>query len=160
MLNLFKKKEKKIVLYKPIAGRVMDISETPDEAFSQKLLGDGLTLIPDGEEIIKAPCDGNILHIAQTYHAIALETEEGVEVLIHIGLDTVLLQGKGFSSYVKNGDRVRKGDKLIAFDRAYIEGQGKSLITPIVITNMDEKVKEIQKQQDPSSDILMEIFLK
>lgn len=158
MLNLFKKKEKKVVLYKPIPGKVMDIDEVPDEVFSQKYLGDGLAVMPD-EDIILAPCDGTVLHLANSFHAVAVGTAEGLEVLIHIGLDTVLLKGKGFTAFVKNGDPVKKGDKLVAFDRDYIEAQGKSLITPVVITNMAEKVKSITKRKE-SSDILMEVYLK
>ncbi len=159
MLNLFKKKEKKVVLYRPLSGKVIDITEAPDEVFSQKYLGDGLAVIPEGDVVV-APCDGTVLHIANSLHAVAVGTEEGLEVLIHIGLDTVLLKGKGFTGFVKNGDLVKKGDKLVSFDRSYIEAQGKSLITPIVITNMAEKVKGITKHKEFSTEVLMEVYLK
>ena len=159
MLNLFKKKEKKVVLYRPFPGKVIDITEAPDEVFSQKYLGDGLAVIPEGDVVV-APCDGTILHIANSLHAVAVGTEEGLEVLIHIGLDTVLLKGKGFTGFVKNGDQVKKGDKLVFFDRNYIEAQGKSLITPIVITNMAQKVKGITKHKEISTEVLMEVYLK
>ncbi len=159
MLNFFKKKENKIILYKPVSGKVIDITEAPDEVFSQKYLGDGVAVIPEGN-VIAAPCDGTILHIANSLHAVAVGTEEGLEVLIHIGLDTVLLKGKGFTSFVKNGDTVKKGDKLVSFDRSYIEVQGKSLVTPVVITNMSEKVKGITKHKESSTEVLMEVQLK
>lgn len=159
MLNFFKKKENKVILYKPVPGKVIDITEAPDEVFSQKYLGDGVAVIPEGNVVV-APCDGTILHIANSLHAVAVGTEEGLQVLIHIGLDTVLLKGEGFTGFVKNGDKVKKGDKLVSFDRNYIEAQGKSLITPVVITNMAEKVKEITKHGETPAEVLMEVQLK
>ena len=158
MFNFFGKRETTLVLYKPITGTVIDIKDTPDPVFAELYMGDGVAIVPDGN-VIKAPCDGKVLLIAQTLHAIALESVSGLEVLIHIGLDTVHLQGEGFTAHVSMGDEVKKGQSLISFDRSYIEEQGKSLVTPVVITNM-EKVKSIKKFPNNAENRIMEITVK
>ena len=105
-----------------------------------------------------APCDGKIVLLANTLHAVALE-QDGVQLLIHIGLDTVELDGKGFKPFIKNGDTVKKGDALIQFDRDYLTAQQKPLTTMIVITNMDERVKNLEKDFN-NKDKVMTIQVK
>lgn len=139
--NIFKKKndlkENSIVLYNPIQGRIVDLEDVPDEVFAQKMLGEGFAIIPSQGKVY-SPFDGVIKMLFPTFHAVTIETKEGVEVLIHIGIDTVELEGLGFKSNIKVGDKVKKGKLLIDFDMEIIEKKGKSLITPIVITNMDK----------------------
>lgn len=158
MFKLFGKKDEELKLYKPVVGKAIDITQVPDEMFSQKLMGEGVAIEPE-EDTVVAPCDGEILLVAKTLHAVALQTSNGVEVLIHVGLDTVELKGQGFTSHVNAGDKVKKGDKLLSFDRQYITEQGKPLVTPVVITNSDEKVADMEKIFG-ENDVIMTIKVK
>lgn len=139
--NLFKKKEqveKESVfdISCPLDGEIISIEDTPDEVFAGKMLGDGFAIKPRGNKVY-APVSGEIKVLFPTLHAVAMETEEGLEILIHIGIDTVQLDGEGFTGHVKVGDRVKQGDLLVSFDKAIIEEKAKSSITPLIITNMD-----------------------
>ncbi|SMC50770.1 PTS sugar transporter subunit IIA [Sporomusa malonica] len=159
MFNLFKSKKTVVTLYSPVKGRLMDITQVPDPVFAGRMMGDGLGVEP-AEGVINAPCSGEILLVPKTLHAVALKTGEGLEVLIHVGLDTVELGGQGFIAHVQPGDRVTRGDKLLTFNQDYIQSQGKSLITPIVITNMAEKVAGISKFLDKADGIIMEVEVR
>lgn len=140
MFNLFKKKEEKIAA--PFAGEISELSSVPDDAFAQKMLGDGFAITPE-ENVIKAPCAGEIVQIFSTGHAVGIETESGLEILVHIGIDTVKLDGEGFTKLVKNGDKVEIGTPLIEVDLDFIKENAPSITTPVIITNM-EKVKEME----------------
>lgn len=149
--------KKKITVAAPVTGSLIDITDVKDEVFSSKMMGDGFAVEPDGDTIV-APCDGKIVLLANTLHAVALE-QDGVQLLIHIGLDTVELDGKGFKPFIKNGDTVKKGDALIQFDRDYLTEQQKPLTTMVVITNMDERVKNLEKDFN-NKDKVMTIQVK
>ncbi|MDL2302668.1 glucose PTS transporter subunit IIA [Lachnospiraceae bacterium OttesenSCG-928-D06] len=125
----------------PVAGLVNPLSEVPDEVFSKEILGKGVGIIPS-EGRIYAPCDGRITVFFETGHGIALETDSGIKILIHVGLDTVNLSGNHFTKKAKEGDYVLKGQLLLEFDKSAIEKEGYSLITPVIITNW-EKYEEI-----------------
>lgn len=140
MFNIFKKKEKHLAA--PFAGEVVELSEVPDEAFAQKMLGDGFAIIPE-ENVAKAPCAGEIVQIFSTGHAVGIQTQKGLEVLIHIGIDTVKLDGEGFTKLVKNGDEVKVGTPLIEVNLDFIKENAPSITTPVIITNM-EKVKKME----------------
>ena len=142
MFGIFKKNQS-LELTSPIDGDVIDITEVPDDVFAQKMLGDGLAVKPSSN-IVVAPCDGKIMQVFPTKHAIGIETKSGIEILLHIGLETVALKGKGFQILISEGDTVKKGEKLVELDLDYIKENAKSLTTPIVITNMD-KVEKIEK---------------
>ena len=144
--------KKKITVAAPVTGSLIDITDVKDEVFSSKMMGDGFAVEPDGDTIV-APCDGKIVLLAHTLHAVAIE-HEGVQLLIHIGLDTVELDGKGFTANVSNGDMVKKGDALIQFDPGYLTAQQKPLTTMIVITNMDERVKSLEKDLHDTDKVL------
>lgn len=159
MLNIFGKKAEKLIIYKPVKGKVIDLGEVPDTVFSERLMGEGAAIEPEGNEVT-APCDGKVLLVPKTLHAVALEAANGVEILIHIGIDTVELGGQGFTSHVNAGDMVKKGDRLISFDREYISREGKALTTPVVLTNAGEKNVEIVKLGTDNSDVLMELAVK
>jgi len=157
MLNLFKK-EINVKLLAPMTGEIIELEDVPDEVFASKMIGDGLAIKPSDNEIL-SPCDGKIVQIFPTKHAIGIETNEGLEILIHIGIDTVVLNGNGFKSFVSQGDRVYCGDKLLEVDLDYIGKNAKSTITPILITNMN-KIKEISKSSGnvkKNKDTIMEI---
>ncbi|HEY9699000.1 MAG TPA: phosphoenolpyruvate--protein phosphotransferase [Trichocoleus sp.] len=124
-------------LIAPLSGYLMPIEQVPDPVFAEKMVGDGISIDPLSQSLL-APCDGEVLQLHPAHHAITLKTAEGLEVLMHIGLDTVGLRGKGFSPKVKVGDRVNAGDPLIDFDADYIALHAKSLLTQLVITNSDQ----------------------
>lgn len=123
----------------PIQGEILAIENTPDDTFSQKILGDGYLIKPPNG-IVVAPFDGDVMHFFPTRHAIALKNADDVEVLIHIGIDTVKMNGKGFKGFVEIGERVTQGQKLIEFDLELVKAEAKSELTPIVFTNADKKV--------------------
>lgn len=158
MFNFWGRKKEKLTIYAPVQGKVIDITAVPDSVFAGKMMGDGVGIEPAGN-VITAPCDGKVILVAKTLHAIAIEAQ-GVEILIHIGMDTVTLGGEGFTAHVAVGDTITKGDKLITFDREYISKQGKDLITPVVITNMDQKVTSLEKKLDDLNGAIIEIEVK
>lgn len=129
-------KNKVLQIYAPVSGKTVPIDSVPDPVFAEKTIGDGISIEPSSYDLC-APCDGKITNIHSSHHALTLLTAEGIEVLMHIGLDTVLLRGEGFDVKVKSGQAVKKGDSLIVFDKEIITKNGKSLMTEIVITNMD-----------------------
>lgn len=125
------------VLVAPVTGRCVDLSTVPDEMFSTRAMGDGVAFVYDGDTIV-APCNGEISVVAETNHAVGLTTDDGMELLIHIGVDTVALKGKGFQALVKTGDKVKVGTPLLKVDRKFLDEQGINLITSMVVTNEDE----------------------
>ena len=122
------------LLYTPIEGEIIDLSNVPEGAFSGKLLGDGFAIIPTGNKVY-SPADGEVIVLFPTKHAIVILTEKGLEVLIHVGINTSSLNGEGFTVHVEKGVKVKKGDLLITFDNEIVKKNGKSLISPIIITN-------------------------
>lgn len=145
MFSFFKrdKTNKAIEIISPITGNILPIEEVPDKVFSEKMVGDGVAIDPIDGKIV-SPVDGIVTTIFPTNHAVGLITKEGLEILIHIGLDTVELNGKGFNRLVEKDAKVKKGDPLMEFDPKLVEEKGKSPITPIIVTNMD-KVKKLVK---------------
>lgn len=137
--------ETKLRVAAPMKGRLMDIAAVPDPVFGEKMLGDGFAVEPSPDEsAVVAPCDGEIVLVADTKHAVALRAK-GVELLIHVGLDTAALCGEGFQALVRAGDQVTAGTPLLTFDRSVLQGKGKSLITVVVVTNATETVKTMAK---------------
>lgn len=120
----------------PLAGRALPLSEVSDAVFSQKVMGDGLAIQPT-EGKVYAPFDGEVASLFETKHAIGLLGDNGMELLIHIGIDTVNLQGQYYEAHVQTGDRIHKGDLLISFDRDAIEKAGYETVTPVILTNTD-----------------------
>ncbi|HEL0735604.1 beta-glucoside-specific phosphotransferase system (PTS), IIABC component [Streptococcus equi subsp. zooepidemicus] len=129
-------------IYAPMVGTVLPLSEVPDETFSSKLLGEGLAILPN-EEYVYAPFDGEVITLFPTKHAIALKNAKGVDVLIHVGIDTVGLKGQGFEQLVKAGDTVKQGQPLLRIDLELIGSKGYSLVTPFVVTNSSEQLEII-----------------
>ncbi|WP_242859919.1 glucose PTS transporter subunit IIA [Clostridium drakei] len=123
-------------LFNPVDGEIVELEQVPDDVFSDKMLGDGFAVIPKGNKIY-SPVDGKIKVLFPTKHAIAIVTDDGLEVLVHIGIDTVKLNGEGFTAHVKKEDKVKKGDLLLNFDSKVIKEKAKSIITPVIITNMN-----------------------
>lgn len=146
-----------VVLKVPLQGKVIQLNDVPDPTFADKILGDGFAIDPTSN-VITAPCNGVVMHVFPTGHAVAMQTAEGLEILIHVGIDTVKMKGEGFKALVKTGDTITTGQKLIEFDLLLVKKLAKSSITPIVITNMD-KVKSMRvNDNDPAA--VLEIVLK
>ncbi|MCP1628171.1 PTS system beta-glucosides-specific IIC component [Citrobacter amalonaticus] len=124
-------------IYAPMTGTVLALDQVPDSTFASGLLGEGIAIIPSESRVI-APFDGEIASLFQTKHAIGILSESGIEVLIHVGIDTVKLDGEPFTAHVKVGDKVQAGDLLLEFDRQTILAAGFDLATPIIISNSDD----------------------
>ena len=139
MFNFFKKKkeDKGIILSSPITGEAVNITEVPDPTFAEKMLGDGVAIIPAEGEVV-SPVDGTIGMVFETKHAVSITSTDGAEILIHVGLDTVSLGGNGFEAFVKAGDEVKVGDKLLDVNLDVIKEAGLNTITPVVVCNADE----------------------
>ena len=142
LFDILKKKEKTIVtIYSPMNGKVIELKEVPDEAFAQKMVGDGCAIEPD-KGIICSPIDGQLMNIFPTNHAIIFETIDGLEMIIHFGIDTVKLDGKGFQKLREPGP-IKIGDEIIKYDLDDIKDGVPSTRSPIIINNM-EKVEKIE----------------
>ena len=127
---------KTLRLVAPLSGYLMPIETVPDPVFSQKMVGDGVSIDPTSN-VLKSPCAGEVVQLHPSHHAITIKTTDGLEILLHIDLDTVELRGKGFSPKVQMGDRVNPGDALIEFDIDYIALHARSLLMQVVVTNSD-----------------------
>ncbi|MDL4842657.1 PTS sugar transporter subunit IIA [Aquibacillus rhizosphaerae] len=148
--NLFGQKDTHEVLLAPLSGKVMDMEEVPDPTFSKKMMGDGIAILPTEGKVV-SPIKGKVIQVFPTKHAIGLESKNGVEILIHIGLETVALNGEHFETHVKVGQTVKPGDLLVSFELVEVEKKAESIISPIVVTN-GEKVSELDKQT--GSDVI------
>ncbi len=155
MFGLFKRKVRHICA--PVDGRVVDITEVPDEVFAQKLAGDGVAIEPAGE-LICAPVSGEVVKLFETGHAFIIRSDKALEVLVHIGIDTVALQGKGFEKLVEEGAAVEVGTPIVRVDLAYLKQEGKSVMTPVLIGEESE-YKEIVKRLSivKQGDEIMEV---
>ncbi|NEZ46751.1 PTS glucose transporter subunit IIA [Clostridium niameyense] len=138
MFNFLKKN---LELLSPTDGVTFDLSQMPDPVFAQKMSGDGVAIDTTGNTFV-APADGELTFIFNTNHAYALTLDNGIEILVHIGVDTVELEGKGFKRLIEPGKKVKAGTPIIEIDRDFITSKGYCLSTPILITNV-EKLKSI-----------------
>ena len=134
--KLFKSEDESMILTSPAAGTAVAISEVPDPTFAEEILGKGIAIRPTGNTVF-SPCDGTIDLMFDTGHAVNLISDSGIEILIHIGLETVGLKGKHFKTLRESGDKVKKGDPLIEFEREAIAEEGYNTIIPVVICNSD-----------------------
>jgi PTS system glucose-specific IIA component len=162
--KLFARKEqtKELTVVSPVSGTTIPLEEVPDPVFSQKLAGDGVAIKP-AEGVVKAPFDGKVAHLYDTGHAIVLEADSGLQLLIHVGLDTVKLKGEGFTRHVAAGDRVKTGNMLLTFDLQAIEQAGLSTVTPIVVANgqlVQQQSAALNQTVRAGSDTILEITLK
>ncbi|WP_026908309.1 PTS sugar transporter subunit IIA [Paucisalibacillus globulus] len=143
---MFKKlfnKSKETHFYAPVNGKIVSLEDVPDPVFSQKMMGEGIAIIPSEGKVV-APVNGEIIQVAPTKHAIGILAEDGSEILIHFGLETVALNGEGFDVHVNPGDQVKVGQPLMDVRLNVIQEKAKDTITPIVITNGNQ----INKQYD------------
>lgn len=142
-------------VYSVAKGTLIPIEEVPDETFASKVLGDGAAIIPEDGKVY-APADAEVVSIFDTKHAVCLHTDGGADILIHIGIDTVKLEGKYFTSHVDNGDHVKKGDLLVEFDKDAVEKAGYNTAIPIIVTETDGS--SLEKEAGRPVDISDRIF--
>lgn len=141
MFGFFKNRKNKEVtndskLLAAVSGKVLPLSEVPDPVFAQKMAGDGVAINPTGDVVV-APADGELSLVFNTKHAFAMTLDNGAELLVHIGVDTVSLEGQGFEQLAEAGTKVKAGTPIIKIDREFIKSKGLSLMTPVLITNPD-----------------------
>lgn len=137
MFNFFKKKDDSIKLGAPAKGKAINLKDVSDPTFSEGMLGLGVAVIPE-EGKIYAPADGTIDMIFDTLHAVSMTSDDGVEILVHVGLDTVTMKGEGFKGNVTNGQKVKKGDLLLTVDLDKVKAAGFDIVTPMLVCNTDE----------------------
>lgn len=146
-MKLFQNKPKEKLIFSPLNGLVIPLSNVKDPVFADGILGKGAAIIPSEGKLV-SPVNGTILSVFPTLHAIGIKSDEEVELLIHLGFDTVELKGKYFKSYVSEGDKVDVGDLLIEFQIEEIKNAGFDITTPIIVTNTDqyEVIKALSKE--------------
>ena len=147
-----------VVLKAPMTGVLVPIEKVPDPVFAEKLVGDGISIDPLSETLV-APCDGEITHVHPAGHAVTMKLPGGLEVMLHVGVDTVNLKGEGFTVKVKAGDTVTAGSEMIAFDADYVATHAKSLLTQVVITNMENvvRLKPATGSVSVGSDVILQV---
>ena len=155
MFGLFKRKKRIIVA--PVDGKVVEITEVDDEVFANKMVGDGVAIIPTGDTFC-APIAGVVSKIFATNHAFSIKSDKDLEVMVHIGLETVALGGEGFERLVEEGALVEIGRPIIRVDLPYITQHAKSTITPLIVTDGSD-VKSIEKRLTivKQGDVVMEV---
>ena len=149
----------KLDLYAPLDGTTVDLKTIPDEVFAKEMVGKGVSIAPTSS-VLKAPCAGEVINIHSANHALSLRTEDGLDVLMHIGLDTVNLNGKGFHLKTAVGAKVKIGDELIAFDFSFLEKNAKSMLTEIVVSSSDKELEVtpvIGKKVTVGTDIVLTV---
>jgi len=155
MFGLFKKKSIEIIA--PVAGETVTLKSVNDEVFSQKMVGDGIAILPR-EGSFGAPIEGKVSKIFSTGHAYIIKHKSGIEVMVHIGLDTVSLKGEGFRIVAGEGDSVKAGDTIIEADLVLIESLGREIVTPVVISEMGPfETLETKHGKVSKSDLIMEV---
>lgn len=154
MFSFLKKNQFKVVAC--ASGKCIPLSEVNDSVFSKKMMGDGFAIIPENEMIV-SPVDGTIETVFPTKHAIGIKTKDGVEIILHIGLDTVNLNGEGFTSYVKAGDHVKAGQKVSCIDRQNLLDKGYDLSTMVIFTSGYEQEISLPcyNQEVKAGDVLI-----
>ncbi len=156
MLNFLKKKnDTKITINAIATGKLLPLEQVNDPVFSKKMMGDGVAVDVDDDYIV-SPVDGTISLIAETKHAFGITTSEGIEIMVHVGLETVNLKGQGFKKLKEMGDQVKKGDRILHIDRNFMKEHNVELITPVIVLNsMDHNLHHVNGDSvDPSSTIL------
>ena len=154
-------KNKKVILKAPLSGELVRIDDVPDEAFALKMIGDGIAIKPDTPFLL-SPVNGEVIQKFSTNHALGIRTKEGLEILLHMGIDTVDLKGLGFEPLISEGERVSVGQRLLKIDWDIIADKAPSIISPIVITNMEivEKMEILKEEYVKINQDLLAITIK
>ncbi|PAE42505.1 PTS sugar transporter subunit IIA [Bacillus sp. 7884-1] len=146
--NLFKNKkiESETTILQPLEGGIVPLDVVPDPVFSQKMIGDGFAINPTNGSVV-SPVDGEVISVFPTKHAVSIKSNGGREILIHVGLETVGLNGEGFTAFVSDGQSVQKGQKLLEADFQAIKEKVPSIITPVIFTNLAENERVVIAEQ-------------
>nr|HET6903449.1 PTS glucose transporter subunit IIA [Ktedonobacteraceae bacterium] len=142
-----------ILILAPIDGTVVALEDVPDEVFAQKMAGDGVAIDPSGSVAV-APISGDLVKLFPGGHAFGISTSEGVELIVHIGLDTIELKGEGFENIATEGQQVKAGTPIVRFDRATIERKGKEIVSPVVSTGEGTIVRRATGKVQAGRDVL------
>ncbi|MEC9489116.1 MAG: PTS glucose transporter subunit IIA [Halanaerobium sp.] len=150
-----------LIISSPLRGIVVNLEDVEDPVFAEKMVGDGLAIKPQDRNVY-SPAAGRITQLFPTHHALGITTDTGLEILLHLGLDTVKLKGEGFTAFVEEGQDVAAGDRLLAVDWDYVAGKADSPVSPVVITNMElvEKLEVIAEGEVNSGDDLFRVIIK
>lgn len=150
-----------IKIYSPMKGEIVAIENVPDETFADKVMGDGVAVLPD-DSIVRAPEAGTISFVAETKHAFGISTKSGLELLIHIGIDTVKLDGKGFELLVEEEQEVKAGDPIIKMDLEYLKANAPSIVSPVICTELEDEdeLKVVAKGCVDFKDVLFTVVKK
>jgi PTS system, glucose subfamily, IIA component len=151
--KLFSKKSNGVIC-SPIDGKIVDVSEVPDSVFAGKMMGEGVAVIPEGNTVY-SPINGYVVQIFKTKHAILLKSDDNLEIIIHIGLETVNLNGEGFEVLINEGEKVTIGKELIKVDFEFIKNKGINTIIPVIIINhADKNVKKYLGHKEAGASIM------
>lgn len=157
MFGFLKKKQNDgYVLGSPAKGKAVDLKEVNDPTFNSGMLGQGIAVIPSEGKFF-APADGEIAMVFDTLHAVSMNASNGAEILVHVGLDTVNLKGKGFKAHVQAGDKVKKGDLMLEADLEFLKNEGYDIITPVLVCNTDDYASVVGlagKEVAPGDDVV------
>lgn len=150
--------KKQFPIYSPLKGKILELSKVSDKTFSTGCMGDGIAIIPSEGKLF-SPVRGKVLSIFPTKHAICIQSDEGIEILVHVGIDTVMLQGNGFEILTNIGDTVDVGAPLLEFDLNLIRSSGYETTTLVIITNSSEYSEVIYSKEDniDASDLILKI---
>ena len=154
--------EKKVVgtvtISSPITGMVADLSTAPDEAFAQRMMGDGAVVTPE-DPIVRAPEDGEVAFVFDTKHAVGFVTDSGISLLIHVGIDTVKLNGEGFEALVESGQTVKKGDPMLKLDLDYLKAHAPSVTSPVLCTELEDnqRIRLLKEGPVKAGEALFEV---
>ncbi|MCE9678767.1 PTS glucose transporter subunit IIA [Shewanella sp. AS1] len=149
-----------IDIYAPVSGEISSIEKVPDVVFAEKIVGDGIAISPKGSQIL-APIDGTIGKIFETNHAFSIESPHGLELFVHFGVGTVELRGNGFKRLAEEGQEVKVGDPILEFDLTYLKNHVESLLTPVVLANMED-VQSLEKKAgsvEAGKDVIFSVQL-
>ncbi|MEG0296869.1 MAG: PTS glucose transporter subunit IIA [Clostridium sp.] len=161
MFNIFKKKKEEFEeIVSPLEGVVIPLNQIPDPVFAEKMMGDGIGIIPT-EGKLCSPVDGEVVQVFETKHAIILKSNNGTDILIHVGLETVSLDGVPFDVKVEQGQKIKKSQLLMEVDLEYIKSNGLQIVTPVILVNdPDKEQKEIIEKALPSALNIGECLMK
>jgi sugar PTS system EIIA component len=147
-----------LIIYAPVSGEIVELETVPDNIFAEKIVGDGLAIKPTGSTLV-APIDGTIGKIFDTNHAFSIYSDNGVELFVHFGIDTVELKGEGFQRIAQDGQDVKRGDPILTFDLPWLEKKAKSTLTLVIIANMDllKRLTKLSGQAILAETIIMRV---